>query len=197
MALQGYWVELVKFSTVKHFIEENHYSHKTRGLKVYKCFGLFVSDTMGFPILLGAIIYTKPSMPGQAKKYNPDNPELCIELARLVCVDDTPKNAESFFIARTIRWLRKNTDMEMIITYADSTQGHVGTVYKASNFTYYGMTGRRLNVMVDGKQYHERALTDYSSPIYDTIRARIKNNDIGIRIVKTQPKYIYYYKLRK
>lgn len=197
MALERYWVEVVSYSVVKRFVETHHYSHKTKGLKIYKCFGLYVSDTFGFPQLVGAIIYTKPSMPMQAKKYNPDNPDLCIELARLVCIDDTPKNTESYFIAKTIRWLKKNTDVEVIITYADSNQGHVGTVYKASNFTFHGMTGKRLNIMVDGKQYHERALTDYSSPIYDTIRNRIKNNDERVKIIKTEPKYIYFYKLKR
>ncbi len=37
-------------------------------------------------------------------------------------------------VAGTIKWLKKNTDWEFIISYADEEQGHTGVIYKACNF---------------------------------------------------------------
>ena len=53
-----------------------------------------------------------------------------MELRRLCCIDETPKNTESYFIGRTLRWLRKNTGYKVVVSYADTHHGHEGTIYK-------------------------------------------------------------------
>ena len=75
-------------------------------------------------------MYAMPSMPHTSKKYNPINPDKCFELRRLVCIDDTPKNTESYFIGQTFKWLKKNTDIEVIVSFADEEEGHTGVIYK-------------------------------------------------------------------
>ena len=196
MGLERYRVEPVPYDVIKSFVKYHHYSHKTCGLKIYQCFGLYSEGTFGIPQLVGAMIYAKPAMPNPPKKYNPNNPDKCLELVRLVCIDDTPRNTESFFIGKTLKWLKKHTDVEMVISYADANHGHTGVIYKASNFTFEGMTGEKRQVLVDGKPYHERSLTDHSAPIYDVIRERIAKNDPGIQIIRTKPKYIFTYRIR-
>ena len=64
-------------------------------------------------------MYAIPSMPNTAKRYNPDDPSRCVELRRFCCVDDTPTNTESYFIGQTIKWIRQNTDVQVIISYSD------------------------------------------------------------------------------
>ena len=44
-----------------------------------------------------------------------------MELRRLVCIDDTPKNTESYFIGKTLRWLKHNTDVEVVVSFVRST----------------------------------------------------------------------------
>lgn len=58
-----------------------------------------------------------------------------IELSRLVRLPvlEVPM---SLFIARCLEWLRRETDLAFCLSYADTTAGHVGTVYQASNFIY-------------------------------------------------------------
>jgi len=87
--------------------------------------------------MIGAMVYGSLGMVGVAEKYT-SNPSKILELKRLVCIDDTPKNTESYFIGWTLRWLQRNTDLEMIISYADKTFGHEGVVYKATNFECMG-----------------------------------------------------------
>jgi hypothetical protein len=194
VALQGYTVEPISYQFAKAFVEKWHYSHSTNGLKITQCFGLFREGEF-FPQLVGAALYGLPAMTNQASAWNPSNPSVVLELRRLCCIDDTPKNAESFFISRTLKWLRKHTDTELIISYADTNHGHDGTIYKASNFKYEGITASGVVLMVDGKQYHDRTLRN-PKPYAKKIRERYEAGDAGIKLVPQKPKNIYTYRLR-
>jgi hypothetical protein len=193
MALEQYWVEPIDYSVARPFVEQWHYSKNTNGIKIYKCFGLYRPTDSGFPALVGAMIYGQPAMNHQASKWNPSNPDKCIELRRLCCIDDTPKNTESFFIGRTFKWLRKNTDIELIISYADPMYGHEGTIYKATNFTHAGLTAPGIVIMLDGKKYHDRTLR-MNKPYAQEVRRRHALGETTV--VKTLPKHIYTYRLR-
>jgi hypothetical protein len=81
----------------------------------------------------GAMFYGRMAMANQWKRFS-DNPDDVIELRRLCCVDDTPKNTESFFIGGSLRQLRKDWNGKIVVSYADKEYGHSGIIYKASNF---------------------------------------------------------------
>ena len=139
MKVTDFIVEPVERRIISKFIEKHHYSHSTNGVQHIQCFAMFREGKFGFDKeMIGAAMYCYPSMPSTAKKYNPINPDRCWELRRLYCIDDTPKNTESFFIGKTLRWLKQNTDIEVIVSYSDLQQGHEGVVYKASNFISMG-----------------------------------------------------------
>ena len=125
--------EIPRKGTVK-FIEKHHYSHNVNGVQSLYHFGLYREGNFGLPTMIGAMMYAHPSMPATAAKYNPINHDKCLELRRLVCIDDTPTNTESYFIGKTLRWLKRNTDMEVIVSFADQHYGHSGIIYKATNF---------------------------------------------------------------
>ena len=108
MKVTDFTVELVQRNAVVGFIEKHHYSHNINGVQSYYHFGLYREGKFGLPEMIGAMLYAMPSMPSTAKKYNPINPTKCFELRRLVCIDDTPKNTESYFIGQTFKWLKKN-----------------------------------------------------------------------------------------
>jgi len=65
--------------------------------------------------------------------------------------DRCPRNSESRFISVAIRELRKLTPVKAIITYADSAMGHTGIIYRATGFTYLGLTSPKDDFWVDGK----------------------------------------------
>ena len=196
MSVKDFTVEEVPRKSVKNFIEKHHYSHNVNGIQHLICFGLFKEGSFGLPKMIGAMMYAIPSMPNTAKKYFPPDPSKCIELRRLVCIDDTPTNTESYFIGKTLKWLRKNTDYKVIISYADPHFGHEGIIYKASNFIHYGMTGPKRSVLVDGERFHERILTD-THTFAVKVQSRLKEKDSDIKIFTTEPKHIYVYYLDK
>jgi len=202
MKVSDFTVEPVDRKVISSFIEKNHYTHNVNGISHKQCFALYSPDgKFGLPRMIGAIMYGNPSMSNTAKKYSPNNPDRCWELRRLYCIDDTPKNTESYFISRTLKWLKQNTDIEVIVSYSDLQQGHEGVVYKASNFISMGQTPMGLALMVDGKQYHDRTIRN-PKPYARTIKRRWEAKQSGkkdddIYLQKTKPKNIYVYYLNK
>jgi hypothetical protein len=195
MEVSDFQIEVVNYKTVKPFIEKWHYSSSVRGLHIEQCFNLTSPDgSFGLPRMIGAMIYGKPAMPDVSKKYCEDNPEVVLELNRLCCIDDTPKNTESYFIGKTLKWLKENTEYRVIISFADTAQGHEGTIYKATNFIYKGKTSGAKALMVDGERFHQRMLTK-KCPKGDEIRKRIKNKDENIWTEELPPKHIFVYYL--
>ena len=57
-----------------------------------------------------------------------------LELRRLACSPDAPKNTCSRFISWMVKYFKKNRpDIKKIISYQD-TESHAGIIYKASNW---------------------------------------------------------------
>ena len=197
MSVTNFTVEEINRKSLVSFIEKHHYSHNVNGIQSYHHFGLYTEGNFGLPKMIGAMMYAIPSMPATASKYNPINPNKCLELRRLVCIDDTPKNTESYFIGKTFKWLKSFTDMEVIVSFADQHYGHSGTIYKATNFDYLGETADARVLMVDGKEMHSRSLNQLKRPYGRELNRRYKAGDENIFWKKRKPKHIYVYYLNK
>ncbi len=197
MKVTDFTVELVQRNAVVGFIEKHHYSHNINGVQSYYHFGLFRDGKFGLPEMIGAMLYAMPSMPSTAKKYNPINPTKCFELRRLVCIDDTPTNTESYFIGQTFKWLKQNTDIEVIVSFADAEYGHTGVIYRATNFEYLGTTSPGRKLIVDGKEYHSRSLNQSDRPYGRELKRRYDAGDENIYWKNTKFKHIYVYYFNK
>ena len=199
LKVRNFNVEPVPRKVIQSFIHKWHYSHDTNGIQQTQCFALFSeSGKFGFDRqMIGAAIYAIPSMPATAERYNPGNPRGCWELRRLCCIDDTPKNTESFFISQCHKWIKQNTNVEVIVSFADMNQGHSGTIYKASNFEYLGMTNKGRILMVDGKEYHSRSLNQKEKPYSRALKRRYDSGDENIYFKETPGKHIFVYYLSK
>ena len=194
MSVTNYIVELSSRSEIVNFVETHHYSKNMNGLHISYCFKLMDGDTV-----IGAMVYGSLGMLGVAEKYNPKNPSKILELKRLVCIDDTPKNTESYFIGWTLRWLQRNTDLEMIISYADKTFGHEGVVYKATNFECMGETSAGRVIMWNGRRYHGKTLRNKHNGKLKPVAIELKNalDNGSAQYVETLTKNIYIYRFKK
>lgn len=188
-----YTVEPCERKEIRDFIEKWHYSHNINGLLSDYCFKLMDGDTM-----VGAMIYGGLGMANCWKKYAESKDDI-IELRRLCCIDDTPKNTESYFIGRTLKWLLKNTSIKKVISYADNTYGHRGTIYQASNFEHLGKTAKGRVIMWNGKRYHDKTIrTKYKGelkPFALKIKQALERGEAYY--VPTLGKEIYMYDLEK
>lgn len=71
--------------------------------------------------------------------FGPGHEDAVVELHRLHVQDGTPRNTESWFIARCLRLLVEDRPQTAaVVSFADPTEGHVGTIYQATNAIYYG-----------------------------------------------------------
>ena len=111
-------VEPCKRSEVKDFIEANHYSKSINGVKASYCFCLFSQGQ-----LVGAMLFGTLGMANAWKKYASCEQDV-LELRRLCLIDETPKNSETFFIGQALKWLKNNTTVKRIVSYADPNYGH-------------------------------------------------------------------------
>lgn len=195
--VKSYTVEETSFNdSVRKFLKKWHYSDYVN-IQAKHTFCLFRPGRFGIPEMIGVCIYTRPAGPTAGQSYHPSAPDKVLELRRLCLIDATPKNAESYFVSRTLRWLKRNTDWEYVISYADTEQGHTGVIYRASNFKYLGQTGVGKRLEVDGKPMHIRTLTMTDRPYGVEINRRYKAGDEGIKLIQTLPKHIYTYDLRE
>lgn len=80
------------------------------------------------------------------------------ELSRL-CIEPSTQSCEynitSWFVSRAIRQLRKDTEVKAIISYADSDY-HSGTIYRACNFKYAGLTDPKKDFYYSDGTKHSR-----------------------------------------
>jgi len=124
-----------------------------------------------------------------------DNPKRYRELRRVVLLDSAPKNSESRFIAWCLRWLRDNTNLLAIISFADSAQNHIGVIYQAGNWKYTGESLAHCPIYkVNGEVLHTRTLiARYGTEQVEKLRAL----GLGVETKERVPKFRYIYPLRE
>ena len=63
------------------------------------------------------------------------------ELARLFILDEVPRNAETWLLGKAVRYVRRHhAEVRFLVSYADPSFGHSGTIYRAANWQGDGMT---------------------------------------------------------
>jgi hypothetical protein len=167
------------------FIKKNHYLKSVaRGCKY-----VFILRENGD--IVGAAQFGVPVGTKVKSIYSPN--KAIVELKRFV-LKDTPKNTASWFMAKCIKYLKKQTDIANIISYADPKQGHEGTIYKASNYTYLGQQKFKGAVYKIGrKTIHFRAAYQKGTKTNKLFKLAKKNGNL--RRVVTPPKHIFLYKV--
>ena len=181
----------------RDFIEKWHYSRNVNGLTISQIFGLFYEKN-----LIGAMIYGSLAMPNQWKKYAKEESKV-VELKRLCCIDKTPKNTESYFIGKTLRWMKQNSAFDLVVSYSDTFYGHEGTIYKASNFKHMGLTTKGKVIDYNERYYHDKCIRTYYTnsdgekvikPFAQKIKGALETGEA--KYVEMPEKHIYIYPLK-
>lgn len=174
-----YRITKCKFKDIRHIFEQYHYKGGHMGGGISFCLALVYNYK-----IVGGIVVGKPR---HEKKY-PNS----VELRRMALLDECPKNTESYFLSKSVWYIKKNTDIKRIISYSDQSVGHKGTIYKASNFKLIGETSPSKHIFWKGVRYHPRSLT-IDRPYSYKLREAIKT---GEAIIETgEPKFIFEYLL--
>lgn len=182
-------------SNVKNFIEVNHYSKNINGIKSTFCFSLLDKENK----MIGACVFGQMSTTAW-KKFSSKESDV-IELRRLCLIDSAPRNTESWFISKCIKYIKKNSNANVIVSYADPYYNHIGYIYQASNFLFIGETPKD-KVLLDEetmKTYHSRALrTKYNGKLKPFAQRLQDKQDAGkLKEIIVPGKYCYVFPLTK
>lgn len=125
----GVEVTPISSKVARAVAEAEHYMH--RKPMVSWAFGLIEGDK-----LLGVCTFGTPASRHLQMGVCPSDPGLVTELNRLWVHDQCPPNTASWFVSRAL----KQVPPRIVVSYADTRQGHMGYVYRALNFRYAGWT---------------------------------------------------------
>jgi hypothetical protein len=152
-ALQPIRVQPIPFIAARRVLVKHHYLHSLPG-GTKLAFGAVVNGR-----LLGAITFGS----GPQNVYqlvSGTSPEDCLTLSRLWLSDELPTNSESRVIGICLRALRKHSKVKFLVSYADPSQGHFGTIYQATGWLYTGLSEAMPKFdLGDGKLRHSRSLS--------------------------------------
>ena len=168
---------LVSYETARNIIEPNHYLRSLGSTVV--AVGMFLNCEL-------AGVATYGTIPGRNARgvCGPEHAGKVLELTRLFIHDWAGKNAESTLIGASFSMLKAQAVAnggQVLVSYADTAAGHVGTIYQATNWLYAGVSVASKVVMPDGRIVHGRVARDPRRGAFAT----------GFPTVKGDPKHRY------
>lgn len=141
-------------STAKRMIKKFHYTHSFSSCRF--ALGIFYRKDTKHRFfdtedeeLIGCMSYGYPVGRSVVGSIFSDDRMLTtkniLELTRLFIHDGYGKNIESYSISQSFKWLKQNAkDIKVLVSYADPTVKHNGSIYQATNWLYQG---EGLNLM--------------------------------------------------
>ena len=174
----NYKVELLENKKLADpFILEIHYAKRKPSISYL--FGMYDNKE-----LIGVISYGSPPNPNLCYGIaGVKNKSKVIELNRLV-LKYNRKNEASYLVGQSLKLLPKP---KLVVSYADTSQNHLGVVYQATNFIYTGLSAKRKEWKIIGSDKHSKTVTE----LYD-LQTR-KNNPDKFALVDRPRKHRYLY----
>jgi hypothetical protein len=143
MSKENFNIIKVNKQEAKRILDEYHYlTGISKGFKSGYNYGIYDKKEKE---VVGVIIFTNFPVPELGKGMlglERNDQEGLFELSRLCLIPRVQKeehNLASWFVSKAIKELKKDTPVRVILSYADSKY-HKGTVYRACNFRYYGLS---------------------------------------------------------
>jgi len=153
-----YYIERVSKKELEPLLLTYHYlKDESKTFRSHYNYGLFKYPDWECPLniggCLGGIIFSTipvPEIAVGAFGLERNQQEGIYELSRLCIHPDLQKeehNITSWFVSRCIRRFRKDARVRCILSYADANH-HSGTIYRACNFGYYGLTDKKSDFWI-------------------------------------------------
>jgi len=146
-------VKQIQANQTHDWLMRVHYARRIPSISY--AFGLFDSA-----VLVGVVTYGTPSSaPLRSGVCGNEFASIVLELNRL-CLSTDAKNAASILVGRSLALLPRPS---IVVSYADTSVGHVGYVYQACNFIYTGLSAKRTDWKIKGlERLHGQTVADIS-----------------------------------
>jgi len=136
----------IKSEETEPWLLKKHYAR--RMCPISYAFGAYVDNTLVGVVTYGVSASSTLRQGVCGRKWT----DHVFELNRLCCNNE--KNFASEFVAKSMQMLPKPT---IVVSYADTEQGHVGYVYQATNFLYTGLSSKFKDPKVKGLEHQHHA----------------------------------------
>ena len=171
----------VSSSNINSFLDAYHYIGRGRG-------GTVVGGYLGKE-LIACIVISSPLRQNTAGQFGSNS---VVELSRL-CIHPSyhKKNFASWFVSRAL----KRVESDVVVAYADTTVGHTGIVYRASNFEFHhSVPPDYWYVDCDGFVMHKRTLYGRATRMSMTEREFAEQNGYIKKYGGSKNCYVMYLK---
>lgn len=147
-------------------------------------------------IMICCCCFSSISRNETATRLNLDNSKIR-ELSRFAIHPKyQKKNFASWSISKCINYIKNNKkDWEVIVSFSDTTVGHYGTIYKASNFKLDGKTDPSYYYISDtGYVIHKKTL--YNRAVKMAMTEKEFSEKYKYKKLRTAEKYRFIYKIK-
>ena len=173
------------YKAAKHAVVRWHYSRKMPSAKLVRI-GVWESERF-----VGAIIYGVGANRHLARPFGLQSTQAC-ELVR-VALAHGRHFPTSKCLAISLRMLRQQSPgLRLVVSYADLKEGHMGTIYQATNWIYLGGTTQAY-LKVRGEITHPRSLYERYGRGGQSLPWLQKHVDPHAQRIKMPAKFKYVY----
>jgi hypothetical protein len=140
---------------------------------------------------IGCVIFSRGANKNMLKPYGLKQTEGC-ELTRVSLRDH--KTTVSRIIRIALIFLKKsNEKLRLVVSYADTSQGHYGGIYQAGNWIYDNFS-KQDAIIINGKQIHRKSL--YSKYGHSSV-PKLKQMGFNVKRLNDGGKHRYLMPLDK
>ena len=183
--MESNWsVHQISAREVEPWLLKRHYARRMPPISY--AFGAFEGNSIIGVVTYGVPLSSTLRTGVCGKEWEP----FVLELNRLCCKNE--KNIASRLVARSMNLIPKP---KIIVSYADSKQGHVGYVYQATNFIYTGITNKMFDWKVKGMDdlHHCSIGDEFRGMDNRSERMKEKYGDLLYKEERSQKhRYIYF-----
>jgi len=131
---------------------------------------------------IGCVLFGRGANKGLGSPFGLDQTEVC-ELVRIALTKHSAPVSRIMMLA--IKFLKRSSKgIKLIVSFADTEQGHHGGIYQATNWIYNGQTKPADEYLYEGKKWHGRAFRKSKG-------SHLKYIDKGLEIIKGSSKHRY------
>ena len=153
-----YIVQSIKTSETREWLLYKHYLKRIP--PVSYSFGLYNNNNLVGVCTFGVPASASLCMGVCGEQYK----NIVFELNRLCTEEDIDKNSLYYFVSKCLKMIKKPS---IIVSYADTSVGHHGYIYQATNWFYTGLSAKRTERYdIDNPQKHSKTVTE-SMNYYD------------------------------
>lgn len=149
--MSGITLSRCPFAVAKQAVERWHYSRRMPAAGL-DCYG--VSEAGRF---IGVVVFGMGANYRLAASFGLGQSEVR-ELTRVALCQDRSVPTSSIVAAALRRLRRERPSVRLVVSFADTAQGHTGTLYQAGNWHYLGVAtpGRTIHLL--GERLHNRSV---------------------------------------